>query len=197
MKLMNRFNGKIIFEYECNSFKELIQEAVNKKINLSGANLFDTDLRDIDLSDSNLRDADLFRSNLSGSNLSGSNMSGSDLSSNTNLSDTNLSDTNLRGCDLSNTNLRGCDLSNTDLIGCDLRGTIGNMKEIRSMQIDVYTITFTKTFLQIGCQGHDTKKWKNFTNEEISKMDAGALQWWSKWKDIIFTIIELSFKENK
>ena len=70
------------------------------------------------------------------------------------------------------------------------------MKEIRTMQVDTYMIGFTKNTLQIGCQRHSIEKWRSFTDEEISKMDKGALEWWNKWKDWIFQAIELSYGEE-
>jgi len=70
------------------------------------------------------------------------------------------------------------------------------MKELRTMQIDTYKIGFTLDTLQIGCRRHKIEEWKSFSDEEIAKMDDGALEWWGHWKDFIFKAIELS-KEDK
>jgi hypothetical protein len=66
------------------------------------------------------------------------------------------------------------------------------MIQVKSSQLDTWSITYTDTHLQIGCQNHTIDEWKQFTDEQISVMDDEALEWWSKWKDSIFQIIELS-----
>jgi len=109
-----------------------------------------------------------------------------------NLSGADLEEANLYRADLVGANLEGADLSEANLVGADLR-CFGNMKEIRTMQIDTYQIGFTKDYLQIGCKNFTIKEWENFTDEEIANMDKGALEWWTKWKDFIFKAIELSF----
>lgn len=65
-------------------------------------------------------------------------------------------------------------------------------KEIKSMQIEGYSITYTAERLQIGSENHPINNWKSFTDEKISAMDEGFLEWWSKWKNFIFTVIKLS-----
>jgi hypothetical protein len=71
------------------------------------------------------------------------------------------------------------------------------MKQLRTMRLDTYQIGFTKDTLQIGCQRHKIEKWERFSDEEINKMDAGALEWWAKWKEFVFKAIELSFSGDK
>ena len=134
------------------------------------ANLSDADLSDADLRGANLRDANLRGANLRGANLSGANLSGA--------------------------NLSGADLSDADLSDAKLRGANGNRKELRTMQIETYSISFTKDILQIGCKRFLIEEWKNFNDETISNMDSNALTFWNKWKQFIFTAIELSFGDN-
>ncbi len=102
-------------------------------------------------------------------------------------------DANLRNANLSGANLSGADLSDADLSDADLRNAVGNKKELRTMQIETYSISFTKDVLQIGCKRFTIQEWKNFNDEEISNMDRQALSFWNKWKDFIFQAIELSF----
>ncbi len=61
------------------------------------------------------------------------------------------------------------------------------------MQIETYSISFTKDVLQIGCKRFLIEDWKIFNDEEINNMDNQALSFWNKWKDFIFQAIELSF----
>ena len=84
-----------------------------------------------------------------------------------------------------------------DLSAADLFGTIGNMKEIRSMQLETYTITFTKDVLQIGCKNYSHSEWQEFTDDQIDEMADNAIEFWHKWKDFIFKAIELSFGDSK
>jgi uncharacterized protein YjbI with pentapeptide repeats len=148
---------------------------------LSSADLYGADLHGADLSSANLRSADLHGADLSGANLNGAN-----------LSSANLRSADLHGADLRSADLSGAHLRSADLRGADLRCT-GNMKELRTIQVDRYMIGFTKDILQIGCKTYTIDEWRNFTDKEISKMDEGALDWWNKWKDWIFQAIDLSY----
>jgi hypothetical protein len=71
------------------------------------------------------------------------------------------------------------------------------MEEWKSLQLDTYMIVFNKHILAIGCQQFKIKEWKKFTDDEISEMYDGALDWWNKWKDFIFKAIELSNIKDK
>ena len=65
-EIKNRWDGKIIYADEAESFSLLLQAAVKAGANLSGANLYGADLSGADLS----------RANLYGANLSGANLYG-------------------------------------------------------------------------------------------------------------------------
>jgi hypothetical protein len=173
------------------------------------ANLYNADLEGTDLEDANLRGANLYNANLRGTNLKGANLRGTNLY-NANLRGTNLNnadlynanlryadleDANLEGANLRGTNLRGANLDNANLEGADLLAS-GNMKELRTMQIDTYKIGFTLDTLQIGCRRHKIEEWKSFSDEEIAKMDDGALEWWNKFRPIIFNIIEVCYEDK-
>ena len=178
--------------------------------NLSGATLSRANLCDADLSDADLRGANLLGAALSNADLRGANLSYANLCD-ANLSTADLSDADLNGADLCDANLSYVDLSDADLSdaylwganlsGADLSGAIGNMKQIKSLQIDEYPIVYTSDIIQIGCKNHSIEEWKNFDDETINKMDDGALEWWKKWKETLFKIIEMSpaepTKDNK
>jgi hypothetical protein len=69
----------------------------------------------------------------------------------------------------------------------------GNRQEIKSIFIsEVYPITYTFEYLQIGCERRSFGEWWGFSDEEISEMDDGALEWWKEWKDTIKSLIEKS-----
>lgn len=95
--------------------------------------------------------------------------------------------------DFSALNLRGTDLRGTDLYGTDLCLCSGNMKQVKSMQIDTYRVSYTSTHLSIGCWGYKIEEWASFSDKEIISMGGkSALKFWRKFKDFIFTAIELS-----
>jgi acylphosphatase len=115
------------------------------------------------------------------------NFSGYDLSW-LDLCNANLSYANLSDADLSDANLFEANLN-----GVNLRDAIGNGREIITIQTSVYHVNYTSTEIQIGCEKHTIEEWKNFTDEEILKMDGErALNFWKRYKDFIFMAIELS-----
>jgi hypothetical protein len=99
MKILNRYNNSVIFEFEAATMKETVEMAVRQSVIL-------------------------YRAILSGADLSGANLSGADLSW-ADLRGADLHGANLSGADLSKTDLRGADLRGADLTGADLFGAIG------------------------------------------------------------------------
>ena len=89
-EIKHRWNGSVLFSFECGSMREAVVEAVKQEANLRDANL-----RGADLSRANLRGADLSRADLSDANLRGADLRGADL----------------RGAYLRGANLRGADLT--------------------------------------------------------------------------------------
>ena len=89
-------------------------------------------------------------------------------------------------------NLRGANLTGANLKDANLRGANGNLRHIKSIQMEKYYITYTFSIVQIGCERHSIEEWQKFSDETIAKMDNGALEWWTKWKPIIMQIIEMA-----
>jgi hypothetical protein len=196
--------GEVLFSHEegNNSLKKAVISAIIKRVDLSGANLSGANLSGANLSGANLSEADLRWANLSRADLSGANLNKANLSeadlrwanlSEADLRWANLSGANLSGANLSEADLRWANLSRADLSGADLRWSIGNMKEISSLQLETYYITMTKERIFIGCRGYSVSEWKNFNDDEISKMDSSALSFWKKWKNFIFKAHKLHF----
>jgi hypothetical protein len=146
-----------------------------KRANLSGANLSYTDLTDADLRGAILTCADLWRANLWRANLRCADLSGA------NLSGANLTD---------------ADLTDARLTGADLWGCIGNMREVKSMQIERWPVTYTADTLQIGCQRHPISKWRKWNTDAgrrwIKQMDDEALEWADKHLALVLQIIDAS-----
>ncbi|MCI4435426.1 MAG: pentapeptide repeat-containing protein [Ignisphaera sp.] len=133
------------------------------------ANFSEADLSGEDLSNVNLYWANFSMANLIGTNFSGSNLS------RVNFIRANLSEANFTGAKLS---------------GADFSMAIGEAKYIKSLQCKKYKVIYTFDMIFIGCKSHSIVEWKNFTEEEIDKMDEGAFEWWKMWKPIIMQTIE-------
>ena len=155
------------------------------------ANLSNTDLSHARLRYSNLSYANLSSANLRYSDLSHANLSYADLSY-TYLRYSNLSYADLGYANLRHANLRDANLSSANLSHTSLNYTIGEMRSLRSMQIEKYMVSYTDTTLSIGCKSYTIEEWKNFDDEKIKSMDNEALVWWKKWKPIIMQIIEMA-----
>ena len=89
-------------------------------------------------------------------------------------------------------NFTGADFTRADFTDADFTDAIGNRREVKSLQIDTWSITYTSTHLQIGCQRHKIEDWWEFDDETINDMDGAALEWWRKWKAPLRQLIELS-----
>ena len=171
--------------------KWLNDEKDGVRANLVNAYLRNADLRYADLYNADLHNANLINADLGHTRLSYANLDSANLNS-ANLVNANLRNANLVNTDLRNANLHNADLVNANLFNTNLRYAIGEMKYIKSLQCEKYYISYTYKTLNIGCQTHLIEDWKNFTNEQISKMDIGALHWWNKWKPILMNIIKVS-----
>jgi len=133
------------------------------------------------------------KANLSYTDLRGADLSYTDLMG-ANLRGADLSYTDLRYANLRYANLEGANLEGANLSYTDLGYATGNNQEVKSLQLGKYYITILVGIkIHIGCQNHTVEQWENFTDEEISKMDDGALDWWKEWKEVILKVA----KENK
>ena len=168
-------------------------------------NLRGADLSDANLSDANLRGADLSGTGLSDANLSGANLRGADLSDadlrDANLRGADLSGADLRGADLSGADLRGADLSGADLRGADLRGADLRGADLRDADLPClvtkidglrWGVIIVAGYITIGCQFHKISEWSAFSDSEIESMDRNALTFWTKHKDMILKVANLT-----
>ena len=160
---------------------ELLSAYAEGRRDFSGANLEGANLAGAILRGANLAGAILRGANVEGANLVGANLRGA-----------NLRGANLRGANLVDANLEDANLAGANLWGAILLGAIGNMKEIKSMQLDRWTVAYTFDRIQIGCKNHSIEEWRGFGDEAIASMSIGSLGWWRKWKNHLFKTIELS-----
>lgn len=178
-EVKNRFTGDVQFIAELEKdtgsyFLNLglaIKWALQNKADLRGAHLRGADLRDTNITGADLTDANLTVANLTCAD---------------------LTDANLTGANLTCADLRRANLTGANITGADLTGAVGNGKNIKLLQIEKYIVIYTSDVIQIGCRRYSIEEWRNFDNDTISDMDTGALDWWNKWKEMLFKIIEMS-----
>ena len=91
-----------------------------------------------------------------------------------------MREADLSGADLNGTNLRGADLSGANLREADLC----------IFQAGTWTAYIQSSHIRIGCKYHSVGQWRNFTDQEISKMSEDSLDCWHKNKPIIMAIAE-------
>ena len=206
--ITNRWSGAVIVtaEIDCDeaaSRPEKVGLAVKwvarARANLADADFAGANLADADLAGANLADADLARADLRDADLAGANLAGADLADanlrGADLARANLRGANLAGADFAGANLRGADLRGADLAGANLRGAVGNMSQVRSMQIDRWPVTWTTApdgdvTLQIGCQSHSLALWEKSDPRWIAVMDRGATEWGGRWREPLLTIVK-------
>jgi hypothetical protein len=133
--------------------------------------------------------ADLIGADLIGADLIGANLIGA------NLSGANLSGANLRWANLRWANLSGANLSGANLSGANLH-CMGNMAEVKTLQIERWAIGYTSDTLQIGCQRHAIDKWRKWDSDAgrkwIAQMDDSATAWAEKLLPLVLAIIDAS-----
>ena len=103
------------------------------------------------------------------------------------LRDADLRDADLRYADLCGANLCGANLRGADLRGANLCG-----EKLKSIPVFIYGlkwfVTVTNEFLTIGCQRHTHAEWEAFSDEQISDMEEGALNFWQMWKTSLLSV---------
>ena len=115
-----------------------------------------------------------------------------------NLREADLDGANLDGANLYGANLRGADLRGANLWGADLcraKKTLTDNTEIKFGNIitimhNKYFIIITDTHVSIDCKSYLAKDWWKFNDEEIAKIDSGALKWWKTWKPILMAMCD-------
>ena len=98
------------------------------------------------------------------------------------LREADLKWANLQGANLQGANLQGANLQWADLQWADLPTDVIRIDGMR------WDVTILYGYMRIGCQHHHVDNWDKFTNDEISKMDSKALEFWQANKQKLITI---------
>ena len=93
----------------------------------------------------------------------------------------------IEGDSLQKANLQGANLQGANLRRADLRGADLPTDVIRINGM-LWDVTILHGHMRIGCQHHHVDEWESFTDDEISKMDSKALEFWKANKGKLITI---------
>jgi hypothetical protein len=166
MKILN-VRGELLLELDAKDLSYSFLRSANlRRADLRSANLCDANLCGANLCDANLCDA-----NLSGADLYGANLCGA-----------NLRRANLSGADLRRANLVGANLCGANLYGDPLRKTPLTLCGIK------YWCLISDNHMRLGCKCFTHAEWAEFTDEEISMMDDGALEFWTEHKSMLLAL---------
>ena len=165
ISIKHRFTGATLCEFDVETVRDAVVKAVADNANLDGANLRGADLYGADLYGANLYGANLCDANLRGADLCGADLYGA----------------NLDGANLDGANLDGANLDGANLYGANLYGEKLTKAPISILNLR-YTGLISDGYMRLGCKRFTHDEWANFTDDEISDMDRGALEFWKQWK---------------
>jgi hypothetical protein len=168
----------------------VFKENINLKFAiLNKCNLEEADLEEADLEEANLEKADLEGANLEKVILKRANLKGTNLRY-AYLKYANLYKANLYRAYLEEASLKDANFEEASLKDANFENTIGNNKEIKTLELGIYVINYTSKVIQIGCKNYTIEEWFQFSDGEIDEMDGYALEWWNKHKNILKEKIE-------
>ncbi|CAM4037287.1 pentapeptide repeat-containing protein [Campylobacter armoricus] len=207
--------GNIIIEKTEFNSNELLDFCRKQKISLRDANfkeqnLVGLDFNSLDLIGADFTDAILQYCNFQSSIISNANFTTAVLK-NAYMQDVIANETNFKNCSLQNIISISARFVNCDFSGADLRennflktkilnpvfkntlisNTIGDMKNICSLQVEKFFISFNSQDIAIGCKQESISWWKNVKNEELNDGREDYTQVWNAYKDILFKIIDI------
>jgi hypothetical protein len=171
---------------------------------MSGANMRGANMRGANMSHANMSDANMIHADMRGADMSGANMRGANMSHANmiyaDMSGANMRGANMRGANMSHADMSDADMSGANMIHADMSGAnilcMGNMREIRTMQIGKWAIGYTATDMQIGCQRHSIDKWRKWNTgagrKWVAQMDPAAMEWADRNLALVLQIIDVN-----
>jgi hypothetical protein len=200
--LKDKTQGRPLWLQNCDLSKvnlsgAIVDYALFGTTDMTGANLQGVDLSYASFNGANLTEANLVRAKLgdfSNACLKKANLRGADLIS------SRLNGSSLKGADLGRVKFGGAslfyaDLEDVDLSEADFRWlSVGNQKEVMTLQTEPYLIAYTSDVLAIGNEQHALSDWWAFDDQRIAAMDEdgdnGMLAWWQANRPILQAYIQ-------
>lgn len=135
LNIRNQFTDDIVFSCAASTIKELVENAVREKIDLTEVDLSYANLAGINAQGALMAEANLLSANLSGADLTDAVLFRAELSqsflSRALLLNADLSEANLTGSYMVGCNLSGAVLIQANMDGADLRGAILRFADLR------------------------------------------------------------------
>lgn len=172
MSIIKKLDQSVIIEDDTKSEKELVEYCLENGVSLNEANLEDLNLRAL-----NFNNAFIINANFKNAYLS-------EISS----KNATFIDCDFSGADLSFCNFLRTEFENCIFDGVNIRNCIGDMKNIFSIAIDTYVMSFTKTMMNLGCNTKTIEEWRNLTTDNLE--DEEQKWMWDYYKDVIFKLID-------
>jgi uncharacterized protein YjbI with pentapeptide repeats len=132
------------------------------------------------------------------------------------ITDVSVGDITLSGCDLEDvcfrrahfcsastaTQFRNCSLYSAGFEECsgmksiNFQNSIGNGREVCTVQNPLYPVVFTRTHIHIGCQRRTIYDWMHMTSTDIDRMYAkdAAVQNWRQIRLLLKNFITMHFQ---
>lgn len=172
MSVIKKLDGSIIIEDDNKSERELVKYCLENAISLNEANLDGLDLNHLNFDNVFINGASF---------------------KNTILSNISSKNASFIECDFTKSDFSFCNLLNTEFEECVLkeiilRDTVGDMKNIFSVVLDTYVMTFTKEIMNLGCDSKSIEDWRKTTTDDIEDDEQKWL--WDYYKELIFEIID-------
>ena len=92
----------------------------------------------------------------------------------------------IEGDTLQGANLKDANLQMADLRWADIPADVIRIYGAR------WDVTILHGYMRIGCQHHHVDDWDKFTDDEISKMDYDALEFWQANKGKLIAVANLT-----
>ena len=103
-----------------------------------------------------------------------------------------MNETNFTAATLLNSNFTDARLTNAILTKANLEGVIGNTREIKSLQVVRFPITYTSTTVQIGCKQCPIENIDDEFNKIIKSLGGKYSNTWDKYKQYLETLLQIS-----
>ena len=93
-------------------------------------------------------------------------------------------------------NLLGANLREADLCGANLLEAIIDGETVSKNPIHIpcglkYIALITDGYMRLGCKRYKHSEWAAFSDEQISEMDDGALEFWKQWKEPLLAMCKV------
>ena len=88
-------------------------------------------------------------------------------------------------------------LKEANLHGANLAGAVGNMREVRSVQLSRWPVVICAERMWVGCVCKTLREWKSLTPPELARIDQTASEWRKRWGRALKAILAAIAEEKE